>query len=223
MIFKNRREAGRLLGGRLPADKYAGEKTVVIGLLRGGVPVAYEIAKALNAPLDVALVRKIGAPNQEELAIGAIVDGKNPKVYLNESLISRIAIPEGYIDRIKEIKLEEIRKREKIYRRGEEKIGVHGKIAIVVDDGIATGASMRVVIDALKEEKPEKIIIAVPVIAADTLRELKKIANDVIALSAPEEFYAVGEFYEDFSQTDDEEVIELLKKSRENRSGKIKR
>ncbi|MHB1661783.1 MAG: phosphoribosyltransferase [bacterium] len=223
MIFKNRREAGRLLGGRLPADKYAGEKTVVIGLLRGGVPVAYEIAKALNAPLDIALVRKIGAPNQEELAIGAIVDGKNPKVYLNESLISRIGIPEGYIDRIKEIKLEEIRKREKIYRRGEEKIGVHGKIAIVVDDGIATGASMRVVIDALKEEKPEKIIIAVPVIAADTLKELKKTANDVIALSAPEEFYAVGEFYEDFSQTDDEEVIELLKKSRENRSGKIKR
>jgi len=223
MIFKNRREAGRLLGGRLSADKYAGEKTVVIGLLRGGVPVAYEISKALNAPLDVALVRKIGAPNQEELAIGAIVDGKNPKVYLNESLISRIGIPEGYIDRVKEIKLEEIRKREKIYRRGEEKIDVRGKIAIVVDDGIATGASMRVVIDALKEEKPEKIIVAVPVIAADTLKELKKMANDVIALSAPEEFYAVGEFYEDFSQTDDEEVIELLKKSRENKDGKIKR
>ena len=223
MIFKNRREAGRLLGGRLQADKYAGENTVVIGLLRGGVPVAYEISKALNAPLDVALVRKIGAPNQEELAIGAIVDGKNPKVYLNESLISRIGIPEGYIDRIKEIKLEEIRKREKIYRRGEEKIDVHGKIAIVVDDGIATGASIRVVVEALKEEKPEEIIIAVPVIAADTLKGLKKMVNHVITLSAPEEFYAVGEFYEDFSQTEDEEVIELLKKSKENGSVKIKR
>ncbi|MHB8231484.1 MAG: phosphoribosyltransferase [bacterium] len=216
MIFKNRREAGRLLGGKLPADKYAGKNTVVIGLLRGGVPVAYEIANILKAPLDVALVRKIGAPDQEELAIGAIVDGKNPKVYLNESLISRIGIPEGYIDRVKKIKLEEIRKREKIYRRGEEKIDVRGKIAIIVDDGIATGASIRVAIEALKEEKPEKIIVAVPVIAADTLRELKKIVNEVIVLSAPEEFYAVGEFYEDFSQTGDDEVIELLKKSREN-------
>ncbi|RZD14336.1 MAG: phosphoribosyltransferase [Candidatus Acidulodesulfobacterium ferriphilum] len=214
MIFKNRQEAGKLLGKNLLKHKYKPEKTVVIGLLRGGIPVAYEIAKALNAPLDVALVRKIGAPDQEELAIGAIVDGENPKVYLNKSLISRIAMPEGYIDRVKEIKLEEIRKREKIYRKGGGRIDVHGKIAIVVDDGIATGASIKVVIEALKEEKPEKIIIAVPVIPKDTLNELKKTVDDVIVLDAPEEFYAVGEFYEDFGQTTDEEVISLLQKSK---------
>ena len=215
MIFKNRREAGKLLGEKLLKYKHNKiEKTVVIGLLRGGIPVAYEIAKALNAPLDVALVRKIGAPNQEELAIGAIVDGKNPKVYLNKPLISQINISKDYIDRVKEIKLEEIRKREKIYRKGRERIDVHGKIAIVVDDGIATGASIRVVIEALKEEKPKKIIIAVPVIPVNTLSEFKKMVDDIIVLDAPEEFYAVGEFYENFSQTTDEEVILLLQKSK---------
>ncbi len=216
MIFKNRREAGMLLGDKLSSDKYGGGNTVVIGLLRGGIPVAYEIAKRLKSPLEVALVRKIGAPGHEELAIGAIVDGKNPKVYLNKPLISRIGIPEEYISRIKKIKLEEIRKREKIYRREEEKIDVHGKTAIVVDDGIATGASIMVVIEALKEELPEKIIVAVPVVPADTLTEMNKIADGVVALDAPEEFYAVGEFYEDFGQTSDEEVIELLQKSRKS-------
>ena len=194
-------------------DGFGGGNTVVIGLLRGGIPVAYEIAAVLKSPLDVALVRKIGAPNQEELAIGAIVDGKSPKVYLNESLISRINIPAGYLERIERIKLKEIREREKIYRHEGEKIDVGGKTAIIVDDGIATGASVRVVIDALKEEKPEKIIVAVPVIAGDTLRELKKTVDKVIVLSAPEEFYAVGEFYEDFSQTTDDEVIDLMQKS----------
>ena len=214
MIFKNRREAGKLLGEKLSAERLGGGNTVVIGLLRGGIPVAYEIAAALKSPLDVALVRKIGAPNQEELAIGAIVDGKSPKVYLNESLISRINMPEGYLEYIEKIKLKEIREREKIYRHQGEKISVGGKTAIIVDDGIATGASARVVIDAVKEEKPAKIIVAVPVIAADTLRELKKTVDKVVVLSAPEEFYAVGEFYEDFSQTADGEVIELLQKSR---------
>ncbi len=214
MVFKNREEAGILLGRELIKQYCGGGETVVIGLLRGGVPVAYEIAKALNAPLDIALVRKIGAPDQEELAIGAVVDGKHPKVYLNKSLISHIGIPEAYIDRVKKIKIEEIRKRENIYRKGGEKIDTHGKIAIVVDDGIATGASIKVVIEALKEEKPEKIVVAVPVIPEDTLRELKKIVDDVIVLSAPGEFYAVGEFYEDFSQTTDNEVISLLQKSK---------
>ncbi len=214
MIFKNRREAGKLLGEKLSSGKFGGGNTVVIGLLRGGIPVAYEIAAILKAPLDVALVRKIGAPDQEELAIGAIVDGKSPKVYLNEPLISRINIPAGYLERIEQVKLKEIREREKIYRHEGKKIDVSGKTAIIVDDGIATGASVRVVIDAVKEEKPAKIIIAVPVIAADTLRELKKKVDNVIVLSAPEEFYAVGEFYEDFSQTTDDEVIDLLQKSR---------
>lgn len=202
------------MGEKLSSGKFGGGNTVVIGLLRGGIPVAYEIAAALKAPLDVALVRKIGAPNQEELAIGAIVDGQTPKVYLNKSLISHINIPAGYLERIEEVKLKEIREREKIYRSEGKKMDVRGKTAIIVDDGIATGASIRVVVDAMKEEKPAKIIIAVPVIAADTFRELKKTVDKVIVLSAPEEFYAVGEFYEDFSQTTDDEVIDLLKKSR---------
>ncbi len=214
MLFKNRREAGKLLAKKLSSARYEGRESVVIGLLRGGIPVAYEIASALGAPLDVALVRKIGAPNQEELAIGAMVDGPNPKVYLNESLISHIYIPDGYLKKIERIKLKEIREREKIYRHEGKKIEVFGKTVIVADDGIATGASVRVVIESLKEEKPARIIIAVPVIAADTLKELKKTVDDVIVLSSPEEFYAVGAFYEDFRQTTDEEVIELLKKSR---------
>ena len=214
MIFKNRMEAGKLLGKKLAAEKFCGGNTVVIGLLRGGIPVAYEIAAILKSPLDVALVRKIGAPNQEELAIGAVVDGKSPKVYLNELLISRINIPQGYLERMEQIKLKEIREREKIYRRGAEKIDVAGKTAIIVDDGIATGASVMVVIEAVKDEKPAKIIVAVPVIAADTMRELRKAVDKVVVLSAPEEFYAVGEFYEDFSQTTDEEVLYLLQKSK---------
>ena len=214
MIFKNRMEAGKLLGKKLAAEKFGGGNTVVIGLLRGGIPVAYEIAAILKSPLDVALVRKIGAPNQEELAIGAVVDGKSPKVYLNELLISRINIPQGYLERMEQIKLQEIREREKIYRRGAEKIDVAGKTAIIVDDGIATGASVMVVIEAVKDEKPAKVIVAVPVIAADTMRELRKAVDKVVVLSAPEEFYSVGEFYEDFSQTTDEEVLYLLQKSK---------
>ena len=207
-------EAGKLLGEKLSAEKFDGGNTVVIGLLRGGIPVAYEIAVILKSPLDVALVRKIGAPNQEELAIGAVVDGKSPKVYLNEPLISHINIPSGYLERMEKIKLKEIREREKIYRRGAEKIDVSGKTAIIVDDGIATGASAMAVIEAVKDEKPAKIIVAVPVIAGDTMRELKKVVDKVVVLSAPEEFYAVGEFYEDFSQTTDEEVLYLLQKSK---------
>ena len=207
-------EAGKLLGEKLSAEKFGGGNTVVIGLLRGGIPVAYEIAAILKSPLDVALVRKIGAPNHEELAIGAVVDGKSPKVYLNESLISRINVPEGYLERMEQIKLKEIREREKIYRRGAEKIDVSGRTAIIVDDGIATGASVMAVIEAVRDEKPAKIIVAVPVIAADTMRELKKVVDKVVVLSAPEKFYAVGEFYEDFSQTMDEEVLYLLQKSK---------
>ena len=214
MIFKNRIEAGKLLGEKLSAEKFGGGNTVIIGLLRGGIPVAYEIAAILKSPLDVALVRKIGAPNHEELAIGAVVDGKSPKVYLNESLISRINIPEGYLERMEQIKLKEIREREKIYRRGAEKIDVRGRTAIITDDGIATGASVMAVIEAVRDEKPSKIIVAVPVIAADTMRELKKVVDKVVVLSAPEEFYAVGEFYEDFSQTTDEELLYLLQKSK---------
>ena len=207
-------EAGKLLGEKLSAEKFGGGNTAVIGLLRGGIPVAYEIAVILKSPLDVALVRKIGAPNQEELAIGAVVDGKSPKVYLNEPLISHINIPSGYLERMEKIKLKEIREREKIYRRGAEKIDVSGKTAIIVDDGIATGASAMAVIEAVKDEKPAKIIVAVPVIAADTMRELRKVVDKVVVLSAPEKFYAVGEFYEDFSQTTDEEVLYLLQKSK---------
>ncbi len=221
MIFKNRREAGRLLGKelseRLFKNGYDVEKAVVIGLLRGGVPVAYEVATALKVPLDVAIVKKIGAPNQEELAIGAVVDGKTPKIYLNQTLLSNIGVSDGYINRIKEIKLGEIREKEKFYRSERKRIDVYGKIVIVVDDGIATGASIAVVVGALKEEKPEKIIIAVPVASAYTLKELEGAVDDVVVLSAPEEFHAVGEFYSDFSQTDDGEVITLLKKAELNR------
>ncbi|MHB1680900.1 MAG: phosphoribosyltransferase [bacterium] len=213
-MFKNRAEAGKLLAKKLL--QYKNDKAVVIGLARGGIPVAFEIAYALCAYLDVALVKKLGAPAQEELAIGAIVDGKNPQIFINNEIIGHLNITKDYIDEIIKIKLSEIRKREKIYRSGRDKIDIAGKIAIVVDDGIATGASIKVVIKSLKSENPKKIIVAVPVAPVETIAELKREVDEVIVLSAPENFYAVGAFYDDFSQTSDEEVISLLDKANEN-------
>lgn len=212
MLFKNRREAGRLLGKKIlgQKQKYGVSNAVVIGMLRGGVPVAYEVALALGVPLEVAIVRKIGAPGQEELAIGAVVDGERPYVFLNTDLIYRINPGDEYIEEMKNIKLAEIREREKIYRKGRKRITVTGKTAIIVDDGIATGASIKAVIGSLRHEKPEKIVVAVPVLPNGTLEELEKIADKVIFLSVPDDFYAVGQFYADFRQTSDEEVLELL-------------
>ncbi len=209
-MFANRMEAGRLLAEKLL--KYKKEKPVVIGLVRGGIPVAYEIAKLLESPLDVALVKKLGAPFQEELAIGAIVDGKTPQVFLNDEIISHIDIPKEYINRITKEKLEEIRLREKIYRRGEDRVSVRDRVVVVVDDGIATGASMKVVLKALRLEKPKKIVVAAPVAPPDTISLLERDADEIIVLLTPGDFYAVGAFYKDFSQTSDEEVISLLGK-----------
>ncbi len=214
IMFKNRAEAGKLLAKQLL--KYKNDKPVVIGLARGGIPVAFEIAYELCACLDVALVKKLGAPAQEELAIGAIVDGKNPKIFLNNEIIRHLNITKDYIDKIIKIKLLEIRKREKTYRSGRDRIDIAGKIAIVVDDGIATGASIKTVIKSLKSENPKKIIVAVPVAPIETIAELKREVDEVIVLSVPENFYAVGAFYNDFSQTSDEEVISFLDKANDN-------
>jgi putative phosphoribosyl transferase len=210
MIFKNRKDAGQKLAEKLA--KYAGRDDVLIlALPRGGVPVAFEVAEKLGAPLDVFLVRKLGVPGQEELAMGAIASG-SVRV-LNTRTIDYLKISEEAIDRVAEREQRELRRREREYRGGLPAPDVSGKIVILIDDGLATGATMRAAAIALKQMNPARIIVAVPVAADETCREFKQEVDAVICAITPEPFYGVGLWYEDFSQTTDEEVRELLKKS----------
>lgn len=206
--FRDRTEAGRVLAEHLAS--YAGRPDVMIlALPRGGVPVAYEVAKVLGAPLDVFIVRKLGVPGQEELAFGALASG-GIRV-LNDDLVSALRIPEQMIERVAERERTELERREKLYRGNRAAIEVGGKTVIVVDDGLATGASMRAAVKALKIRGPKEIVVAVPVAARQTCDEFRHEANvwAVCALT-PEPFYGVGLWYEDFSQTTDEEVQKLL-------------
>lgn len=187
------------------------ENGLVLALPRGGVPVGYEVARELRLPLDVFVVRKMGAPGQEELAIGAVASG-GIRV-LNERIVSGMGLGESEIEAIAAHEFEEVARREKLYRGDKEPISqsVKGKTVILVDDGIATGASMSVAVQALRSEGPEKIIVGVPVAAAENCELLRSEADDVICAQIPARFSAVGEWYQDFKQTTDEEVAELLK------------
>lgn len=207
--FEDRTEAGKALAARL--GEYAGRDDVlVLALPRGGVPVAYEVAKALEAPLDVFIVRKLGLPGQEELAIGAIASG-GVRV-LNEDLVRALRLPDELIGRIAENEQKELERRELLYREGRPEHEISRHIVIIVDDGLATGATMRAAVRALKVQKPKGIIVAVPVASQDACDEFRHEA-DVWAVCAltPEPFYGVGMWYADFSQTTDSEVIDLLK------------
>jgi predicted phosphoribosyltransferase len=207
MIFLDRREAGRALGVKLAS--YAGRNDVtVLGLPRGGVPVAFEVALALDAPLDVFLVRKLGAPGQEEFAMGAIASG-GVRI-LNPSVIASLEISAEDIERAVARELEELRRREISYRKGRPPLDLEGRIAILVDDGLATGSSMRAAVAAARKLGPARIVVAVPVAPPSTAREMRQIADDVVVVASPEPFYAVGRFYEEFDQTTDEEVRDLL-------------
>jgi predicted phosphoribosyltransferase len=207
MIFLDRREAGRALGVKLAS--YAGRNDVtVLGLPRGGVPVAFEVALALDAPLDVFLVRKLGAPGQEEFAMGAIASG-GVRI-LNPSVIASLEISAEDIERAVARELEELRRREISYRKGRPPLDLEGRIAILVDDGLATGSSMRAAVAAARKLGPARIVVAVPVAPHSTAREMRQIADDVVVVASPEPFYAVGRFYEEFDQTTDEEVRDLL-------------
>jgi predicted phosphoribosyltransferase len=205
--FRNRNEAGRLLAKKLTA--YANRPDVlVLALPRGGVPVAYEVAQALNAPLDVFVVRKLGVPGYEELAMGAVASG-GVRV-LNERIVHSLEIPEYVIDRVAATELEELARRERAYRGGRSPLQVQGRTVILVDDGLATGATMRAAVRALRQQAPARIVVAVPTASAETCDELRPEVDDVVCAITPEPFHAVGYWYEDFTQTTDQEVRELL-------------
>jgi putative phosphoribosyl transferase len=205
--FFNRTEAGQFLAENL--GSYANRDDVlVLALPRGGVPVAAEVAKRLNAPLDVFVVRKLGLPGHPELAMGAIASG-GVRVF-NGEVVNALRIPDEVIDAVSAEELAELQRREKVYRAGLPPLDVEGKTIIVVDDGIATGSTMLAAVSALRQLNAARIIIAAPVVAASTYREMQRHADEVIAVILPERFYAVGQWYEDFSQTSDEKVRELL-------------
>jgi putative phosphoribosyl transferase len=213
MMFKDRTDAGRKLVPRLL--QFKDEHPVVLALPRGGVPVAYEIALALDAPLDIIVVRKLGAPNQPELGIGAVVDGDHYQSVLNEDVMRLLAVSEDYLNHEVELQLREIRRRQQLYRRGHPPEEIRGRTAIVVDDGIATGGSMRAALRGTRRAGPQRLVLAVPVAPPETIESLQTEADVVICLSTPALFHAVGQFYHNFSQTMDEEVIRLLDAARQ--------
>ena len=208
MTFKDRRDAGRQLAARLLA--YRDQQPLVLALPRGGVPVGYEIAVALDAPLDIMVVRKLGAPGQPELGIGAVVDGDHPQSVLNEEVINTLDVPDGYLQRQMALELQEIRRRQERYRGGRPPTPVTDRTVIVVDDGIATGGSMRAALRGVRRAHPRRLILAVPVAPPETIAALQNEAETVVCLISPVLFHAVGQFYDNFTQTTDEEVIELL-------------
>jgi putative phosphoribosyl transferase len=211
--FANRREAGWRLASQL--DQYTSRPDVVVlALPRGGVPAGYEVAKTLNVPLDVFVVRKLGVPGHEELAMGAIASGGTRVI--NKDVIDILKIPESVIDVVASREEKELTRREHLYRAGRPQIQVEGKAVILVDDGIATGATVRAAIAALRQLQAGWIIVAAPVIALDTFNVLRGHADDIVAVIAPEDFGGVGRWYEDFSQTTDEEVRDLLQDADQN-------
>jgi predicted phosphoribosyltransferase len=207
MKFADRIDAGRRLAERLTAYE-ENENVLVLGLPRGGVPVAAEVAEALGAPLDVFLVRKLGVPGHEELAMGALATGD--AIVVNESVVQSLHISdEVFRDVVQQERLE-LQRREIAYRKHAPPPKLAGKIVILVDDGLATGATMRVAVDAVRKQGPAKLVVAVPVGAQETVASLARFADEVVCASMPEDFSAVGLWYVDFAPTTDEEVIETL-------------
>lgn len=218
MIFHNRAEAGRLLAKKL-AHYQDDPKGIVLGLPRGGVVTAFEVAQILHLPLDIIVVRKIGAPGNPELAIGAI-DANGEGVF-EENTIQAFQVQEEYLKTEKEKEKKEAKRRLECYRGKRPPISLNKKNVILVDDGIATGLSMLAAINAVRKQSPKKLIVAVPVIARDTAKNLQAATDELISISTPTLFMAVGAFYEDFSQTSDEEVITLLRESEESFREKV--
>jgi putative phosphoribosyl transferase len=208
MMFEDRAEAGRQLATALAG--YKDERPVVLALPRGGVAVAAAIAEALDAPLGLILVRKIGAPMRRELALGAVVDGKDPCVVRNDDVIQALGITEATFDAICRRELTEIERRRRRYEGGATPIDVAARVVIVVDDGIATGATMRAALRATRLRRPKKLVLAAPVAAPDALNELRSEVDDVVCLISEEPFNAIGLFYVDFHQMNDAEVTEIL-------------
>jgi len=208
IIFKDRVEAGKMLAEKCLHLKGTAD-VLVFGIPRGGLPVAFEIAKVLRCPLDVFLVRKLGLPYHEELAMGAIAQGGIK--YLNEDVIGYSRVTESDIQAVVVKEQQELDRRYAKYRGNRKPFNLVGKTVILVDDGLATGATMKAAILAVKTQQPKKVIVATPVSAQDTCREIAEMVEEVICIEAPEWFSAVGEWYQSFPQTTDEEVIEILK------------
>jgi len=210
--FRDRREAGRFLARQLSA--YANRPDVIVlALPRGGVPVAYEVAAALHAPLDVFLVRKLGVPGHEEYAMGAIASG-GVRV-LNEQVVQTLGIPDFRVEAAAAREQQELERRERAYRGNRPPPDVRGRTVILVDDGLATGASMQAAVIALRRLEPARIVVAVPTAAPETCEQMRALADEVVCATTPEPFRAVGLWYEDFSQTSDEEVGTLLAQARQ--------
>lgn len=215
--FRDRREAGERLAAALQHCKAL--KPIVLGLPRGGVPVAFEVAKALSAPLDVLLVRKIGAPGHEELALGAIVDGQEPQLVLNEEIVALTEPPPGYLEAARRRELAEIERRRRRYCGDAAPTEIADRTVIVIDDGIATGATVKAALRGARRSRPKRLILAVPVAPEDSLHELATECDEIVCLATPWPFFSVGGHYEDFDQTTDEEVIRLLAEARRFTAG----
>jgi putative phosphoribosyl transferase len=211
-IFRDRAEAGRKLA-ELVSQSTRDPDALVLGLPRGGVPVAFEVAQALRAELDIFLVRKLPMPGQEELAIGAIAGG-GIRV-LNQELVDDLRLSQNLIDQITAREERELKRREELYRQGRAALPVQGRTVILIDDGLATGASMKAAAQALRAQEPKRLIVAVPVAADETCSEFRTIVDEILCAHTPRPFMAVGIWYENFSQTTDEEVQHLLKQAEE--------
>ena len=208
MKFADRGEAGRRLADKLLHLK--DRKPVVLALPRGGVAVGFEIARALEAPLDIVLVRKIGVPWQPELALGAVTDGAEHQTFIDRKLATSLNVPESYIEEETARQLQEIERRRKSYCEGRPALAIAGRTAIVVDDGIATGATMRVALQAVRRRGPARLVLAVPVAPPDTLAALREEVDEAVCLETPVELGAIGYYYRDFHQMSDHEVTDLL-------------
>ena len=212
MIYKNRSDAGKRLARELAL--YRSQDPVILALPRGGLAVAAEIALALDAPLDLVLVRKLGVPMQPELAMGAVVDGAEPYVVRNEDILAFLAMPEEEFREVCERELAEIERRRRLYLKDRPRADLKDHVVIVVDDGIATGATTRAALQAIRKRSPRKLVLAVPVAPTSTLDELSGEADEIVCLQSHEPFYAIGLYYENFHQVTDNEVIDVLSKVR---------
>ena len=209
--FRDRVEAGQLLGREVARRIGKREDIIVLGLPRGGVPVAFHVAQALDAPLDVFIVRKLGVPGHEELAMGAIASG-GVRV-LNRDVLSYVPIPQKTIDAVAAREEQELQRRERSYRGARPPLELRGRTVVIVDDGLATGSTMRAAIAAVRKMEPQAIIVAVPVAAPQTCEEFRREVDEMVCLRTPDPFQAVGLWYDDFSQTTDEEVHDLIERA----------
>ena len=219
MLFQNRADAGQQLARALV--KYKARHPVVLALPRGGVPVAAEVAAALDAPLDLVLVRKIGVPSQPELAMGAVTDGGKPTIIRNSEIIELCGVSERKFDAVCKEELGEIERRRKRYLGDRARTEVKGEVVIVVDDGIATGATTLAAVRAIRERKPKELVLAVPVAPLDTIEKLRAEVDDIVCLETPGDLGAIGYFYRDFHQVSDDGVISTLRRFPANRAVQV--